>query len=122
VCHHLTRIGAEAVRHHAVRGIYPPINRIICVQVNEEPDFFRTGKSSELYVHQLWVHIAVCELVAMNLSSFATSVGSRPLIFAAIVGSQSTLFASPSLTVCGPLQLPGRYTYQVAPLPSVYGV
>jgi hypothetical protein len=31
--------------------------------------------------------MAVCELVAMNLSSFAASVGSRPLIFAAIVGS-----------------------------------
>jgi hypothetical protein len=39
----------------------------------------------------MWVHIAVCELVAMNLSSFAVSVGSRPLIFAAIMGSYALL-------------------------------
>jgi hypothetical protein len=42
----------------------------------------------------------------MNLSSFAASVGLRPHIFAASVGSQSTLFASPSDLVCGPLHLP----------------
>jgi hypothetical protein len=41
----------------------------------------------------------------MHLSSFAVSVGLWPLIFAAIVGSKRTLFASPSLTVCKPLQL-----------------
>jgi hypothetical protein len=40
---------------------------------------------------------------SLNLGSLAKSVGSRPLIFAEIVGSKSTLFASPSLTVCGPL-------------------
>jgi hypothetical protein len=41
----------------------------------------------------------------MNLSSFAVSVGLWPLIFAEIVGSKWTLFASPSLPVCRPLQL-----------------
>ena len=54
----------------------------------------------------MWDRVAVCELVAMNLSSFAASAGLRPLIFAAIVGSNVTLFASPRLTVCGPLHLP----------------
>jgi hypothetical protein len=56
-------------------------------------------------MHRMWVHITVCEQVAMNLSSFAVSVGSRPLLFAEIVGSKSALFASPPLTVCKPLQL-----------------
>ena len=41
----------------------------------------------------------------MTLRAFAASVGSRPLIFAGMVGSQSPLFASPPLTVCRPLQL-----------------
>jgi hypothetical protein len=53
----------------------------------------------------MWVHLAVCELVAMNLGSLAKSVGSRSLIFAEIMGSKSALFASPSLTVCRPLHL-----------------
>jgi hypothetical protein len=53
----------------------------------------------------MWAHIAVGELVAMNLSLFAASVGLRPLIFAVSVGSKVTLFASPRLTVCEPLQL-----------------
>ena len=44
----------------------------------------------------------------MNLSSFSASVGSGPLIFAAIVSSKAPLFASPSLTVCGPLQVAVR--------------
>jgi hypothetical protein len=40
----------------------------------------------------MWVGIAVCELVAMNLSSFAVSVGLQPFIFARIVGSKPLLF------------------------------
>jgi hypothetical protein len=56
-------------------------------------------------MQRMWVPIAVCELVAMNVGSLAVSVGSQPLIFARIVGSQSPLFASPLLIVCGPLQL-----------------
>jgi hypothetical protein len=42
----------------------------------------------------------------MNLSSLAASVGSKPFIFAAIVGSKSPLFAGPGATVCRPQLLP----------------
>src|SRR5882724_3744860 len=42
-----------------------------------------------------------------NLISLAVSVGSRPFIFAAVVGSKLPLSASPSLTVCRTLQLRG---------------
>jgi hypothetical protein len=41
----------------------------------------------------------------MNVGSLAASVGLRPLIFAAIVGSKVPLFASPRFTVCEPLHL-----------------
>jgi hypothetical protein len=58
-----------------------------------------------LDLQRMWVQRAVCRLLAMNLSSFAGSVGLRPLIFAESVGSKSTLFASPLLTVCKPLHL-----------------
>jgi hypothetical protein len=34
----------------------------------------------------MWVHIAVCRLVAMNVSSSAEIVGPRPLLFARIAG------------------------------------
>ena len=47
----------------------------------------------------MWVHGAVCRLVAINVSSLAVSVGSQPIIFARIVGSKPPLFASPSLAV-----------------------
>jgi hypothetical protein len=63
----------------------------------------------------MWVHLAVCELVAWNVSSLAASVGSQPLIFAQIVGSKVTLFASPSLTVCRPLHLGLRHHPRVNP-------
>ena len=43
----------------------------------------------------------------MNLLSLAVSVGSRPFIFAAVVGSKLPLSASPSLIVCRTLQLRG---------------
>jgi hypothetical protein len=39
------------------------------------------------------------------VGSLAVSVGSQPMVFARIVGSQSPLFASPLLIVCGPLHL-----------------
>jgi hypothetical protein len=39
------------------------------------------------------------------VGSLARNVGSRPLSFARIVGSQATLFASPRATVCRPLHL-----------------
>jgi hypothetical protein len=58
-----------------------------------------------LCVHRIWVHIAVCELVALNVGSLAAIVGSRPLIFAVIVGSKSPLFAGLSAAVCEPLHL-----------------
>jgi hypothetical protein len=66
---------------------------------------FRTGKPSRLCVHRMWAHIAVCELVAVNLSLFAASVGLRPSIFAASAGSKPPLFASRSDLVCRPLQV-----------------
>jgi hypothetical protein len=53
----------------------------------------------------MWVQRAVCKLLASNMGSLAANVGSQPLIFAEIVGSQTTLFASPSNLVCRPLQL-----------------
>src|SRR5215211_1138465 len=43
----------------------------------------------------------------MNLLSLAVSVGSRPFLFAAVVGSKLPLSASPSLIVCRTLQLRG---------------
>jgi hypothetical protein len=53
----------------------------------------------------MWVYIAVCKLVAMNVGSLAASVGSQPFIFARIAGSKRLLFASPRDLVCGPLHL-----------------
>jgi hypothetical protein len=41
----------------------------------------------------------------MILGSLAEIVGLRPILFARIAGSKSTLFASPGDLVCGPLQL-----------------
>lgn len=52
----------------------------------------------------------------MNLGLLAKIVGSRPLIFAQIVGSKSYLFASQSDLVCGPLQL-GRAALDVDGFP-----
>src|SRR4029434_4081813 len=52
----------------------------------------------EKFLHRLqcvWVHAAVCGLFAENLGSFAMIVGWSPPLFANIVGSESTLFASP---------------------------
>jgi hypothetical protein len=53
----------------------------------------------------MWVHIDVCELMAMNLSSFSANAVSRPLICTEIMGSKLPLFASPSDLVCGLLHL-----------------
>jgi hypothetical protein len=65
----------------------------------------RMVQVSGLHVHRMWGHIAVCKLMAMNLSPLAASVGSRTLLLAAGVGSQGTLSVGPSLAVCRPLQL-----------------
>jgi hypothetical protein len=58
-------------------------------------------------LQSMWVQRAGGGLVAINLGSLAVSVGSQPLVFARIVGSKPPLFASPSATVCRPLQLGG---------------
>jgi hypothetical protein len=73
--------------------------------MNGEPDFFRTGNSSNLGMHGMWVHIAVCRLVAPNVGLLAMIVGPSLLLFARIAGWKLPLFASPSLTVCEPLHI-----------------
>ena len=82
-----------------------PFVRAVKIVARPDDNVHPSPGALECYLRCMWVHPAVCKLVAMNLSSFAASVGSRPLIFAASVGLKATLFASPSDLVCGPLQV-----------------
>jgi hypothetical protein len=57
-------------------------------------------------VHGIWVHMAVCRLLAFNVGSSAASVGLPPRVLARNVSRKQRLFAGPSAAVCGPLQIP----------------
>ncbi len=61
-----------------------------------------------LYLQGMWAQKAVCRLLAVNVGSLAVIVGASLSLLAQNVGSNSPLFASPSHTVCKPLQLLGR--------------
>ena len=53
----------------------------------------------------MWVHNAVCRLVARNVGSLAVIVGAQPRLLAPNVGRKQLLFAGLGATVCGPLHL-----------------
>jgi hypothetical protein len=47
----------------------------------------------------------VCRLLSLIVSLFRLNMGLAPIFFANNLGLKVLLFASPPLTVCGPLQL-----------------
>jgi hypothetical protein len=61
--------------------IVAALNRTLCVRTNKELSFFRTVQASGLCMHRMWVHGAVCGLVAVN-------VGSSPLLVIQVHGSK----------------------------------
>jgi hypothetical protein len=60
-------------------------------------------------VQGIWVHMAVCRLLAFNVGSLARIVGSRASPLPPNASRKRPVFTGPSAAVCGPLQIPGRY-------------
>jgi hypothetical protein len=56
-------------------------------------------------LHGIWVHMAVCRLLAFNVGSLAAIVGLHLSLLARNVSRKQPLFAGPGAAVCGPLQV-----------------
>jgi hypothetical protein len=60
---------------------------------------------SALYIHRMWVYIAVCRLLALNVGSLAGSVSLTLSVLAPNVSRKLLLFAGLGATVCMLLHL-----------------